>query len=127
GWVPPESPVATRTIPASRVVVMFFIVLSFWKWLLLASFLNFGVAGTLLGWNPFLSLPGRGRGEKLVPSLGRKRRPRHVRGHGAVGHRPPGEFFGGGCGNQTSPAYPEIPPRLRSRGLCQPFSLPYLH
>src|SRR6516225_3388964 len=48
----PESTVAAATIPASRVLVMFFIVFSLPNWLLLASCLNFGVAGTLLGWYP---------------------------------------------------------------------------
>src|SRR6516225_1274724 len=65
GCVQPESTMATPTIPASRVLVTFFIVFSLPNWLLLASFLNFGVAGTLLGWYPFLSLSGHRRREPL--------------------------------------------------------------
>src|SRR6516165_7764004 len=82
GCVQPESTVATPTIPASRVLVMFFIVFSLPNWLLLASFLNFGVAGTLLGWYPFLSLRGHGRGSRQhrvvdhVPRTGVDRRGR---------------------------------------------------
>src|SRR6516164_4965478 len=85
GCVQPESTMATPTIPASRVLVIFFIVFSLPSWLLLASFLNFGVAGTLLGWYPFLSLRGRGRRE------GPRRRARlsHFQGAATAFRAPP--------------------------------------
>src|SRR5947207_1289388 len=64
--VQPASTVATAKIPANRVLVIFFIVCSLQNGLLLASFLNFGVAGTLLGWCPLLSLRGHERREGLL-------------------------------------------------------------